>query len=147
MQDDPFDVPVASILTKQAMHPVCSFPAGQVFTGHGFYSWLNARPDTKLWVLVYSAKPHDFLEVPVERLLTIHGTYPAKETRVLLGIHTKLYLQFESRKLIGAYSGSLNLVAPTTANLMFNVTAYADHLKEYFLFYWKQAIKTCTPSP
>lgn len=113
-------------------------PTGVVFTGYHFFRWLDKVPDSYLWVMTYTYKQNNTLRTPVERLVFSIGEASSKGKQ-LIGIHTKLYLQFRNKKIIGAYIGSQNLVKPTNANLMIKVpTKHHKFFKGYFLHFWNQ---------
>ena len=114
-------------------------PWGSIFTGYSFYRWLDKVPNSYLWVMTYTYKRNNTLITPVKRLIYSVGETSAKGKQ-LLGIHTKLYIQFSGDKIIGTYLGSQNLVKPTNANLMIKVpTKHHKFFKEYFQYFWSQA--------
>lgn len=135
---NPLDLPIESV-ALEALSFNREMPSG-LFTGQGFFHWLNAAKGTTLWVMTYTASSLCPLEVEVTRLLTEIGGYPrAKQSKRLLRIHTKLYLQWMADKVVGCYIGSQNLVAPTTDNLMVQLKPdYYDLMLAYYEHFWKQ---------
>ncbi len=141
---DPLDIPAGECadVPPSASHFDGRFPKQTLFDGRGFFNYLNAAHNTKLWVMTYTSNENCYLYLPIERLIYSIGTYDreqVEEAHQLIGIHTKLYLQFVGKKLDSCYMGSMNLVNATNANLMFRLPkTHNPFIQKYFLHFWNQ---------
>ena len=103
----------------------------------GFFQHLR-KNYTSFDVLTYSCTGCQGLKI--KRLVTgLHcEQFDGVAMRHAENLHSKLFLCYRKRRLVDAYVGSQNLVAPTTLNIMLRASPKARKLlKEYFEQVWK----------
>lgn len=129
---------------KHVKTKITDFPSVKppLYDGVQMYVLLNTfKKGHRCDVITYTASPHADLDLPVDRLIYCLGSHRATAKKKFSDIHTKMFIvKNEHGYPVCVFIGSQNLVAPTSHNLSYHITAPAEIAQcvAYFEHLWKQ---------